>query len=142
MADATSSGGSGHSERSHKKTHHRTCAGSKARISDNDSSWDLPSPSSEERLIGKAKKKIKVFLGMLVGGNKIKSRESRKWIRSNTTRTNFSFLGEAVQYLNGDREVVRQAVAIVLGATARKRGLKGAISICTEVSNLLQINRR
>lgn len=100
MADATSSGGSGHSERSNKKTHHRTCPGSKPRISDNDSSWDLPSPSSEERM-----------------------------------------LGEAVQYLNGDREVARQAVAIVLGATARKRGLTGAISICTEVSKLLQINR-
>ncbi|XP_020632066.1 uncharacterized protein LOC110068989 isoform X2 [Orbicella faveolata] len=75
MADATSSGGSGHSERSHKKTHHRTCG------------------------------------------------------------------GEAVQYLNGDREVARQAVAIVLGATARKRGLTGAISICTEVSHLLRLNR-
>lgn len=67
MADATSSGGSGHSERSHKKTHHRTCAGSKARISDNDSSWDLPSPSSEERLIGKAKKKNKSFSGHACG---------------------------------------------------------------------------
>ena len=54
----------------------------------------------------------------------------------------FFFLGEAVQYLNGDREVARQAVAIVLGATAGKRGWTGAISICTEVSNLLQINRR
>ena len=73
MADATSSGGSGHSERSHKKTHHRTCAGSKPRISDNDSSWDLPSPSSKERLIGNAKKILKVFLTcMFVGGNKIK----------------------------------------------------------------------
>lgn len=57
-------------------------------------------------------------------------------------RISFSFLGDAVQYLNGDREVVRQAVAIVLGATARKGGLKGAISLCTEVSNLLQSNRR
>ena len=56
MADATSSGGSGHSERSHKKTHHRTCADSKPRISDNDSSWDLPSPSSEERMLGKPEK--------------------------------------------------------------------------------------
>lgn len=72
MADATSSGGSGHSERSHKKTHHRTCAGSKPRMSDNDSSWDLPSPSSEERMLGKAEKNLKVFLGMFVGGNKIK----------------------------------------------------------------------
>ena len=63
MADATSSGGSGHSERSHKKTHHRTCPGSKPRISDNDSSWDLPSPSSEERMLGKAEKNLKVFSG-------------------------------------------------------------------------------
>lgn len=63
MADATSSGGSGHSERSHKKTHHRTCPGSKPRISDNDSSWDLPPPSSEERMLGKAEKNLKVFSG-------------------------------------------------------------------------------
>jgi len=72
MADATSSGGSGHSERSHKKTHHRTCGGAKPRISDNDSSWGLSLPSNEERLLGKAKKILKVFLGMFVGGNKIK----------------------------------------------------------------------
>jgi len=72
MADATSSGGSGHSERSHKKTHHRSCAGSKPRISDNDSSWVLPSPLSEERLIGNTEKILKVFLGIFVGGNKIK----------------------------------------------------------------------
>ena len=72
MADATSSGGSGHSERSHKKTHHRTCSGSRPRISDNDSSWDLPSPSSEERMLGKAEKNLKVFLGLFVSGNKIK----------------------------------------------------------------------
>ena len=57
MADATSSGGSGHSGRSHKKNHRRNCTGSKSRISDNDSSWDLSSPSNEERLLGKAKKK-------------------------------------------------------------------------------------
>lgn len=67
MADATSSGGSGHSERSHKKTHHRICSGSKPRISDNDSSWDLPSPSSEERMLGKAKKKFESFSGLVCG---------------------------------------------------------------------------
>jgi len=72
MADATSSGGSGHSERTHRKNHRRTCTGSKSKISDNDSSWDLSSPSNEERLLGKAKKKLKVFLGMFVGGNEIK----------------------------------------------------------------------
>ena len=85
MADATSSGGSGHSERSRKKTHHRTCAGSKPRMSDNDSSWELPSPSSEERLLGKSKKNLKVFLGMFVGGNEIKISRKPKWFRSNTT---------------------------------------------------------
>lgn len=60
MADATSSesGGSGHSERSQKKVPHRTHAGSKPRTTNSDSSWDHLSPSSEERLIGKAKKNI------------------------------------------------------------------------------------
>lgn len=67
MADATSSGGSGHSERSHKKTHHRTCGGAKPRISDNDSSWGLPSPSNEERLLGKAKKIFESFSGHVCG---------------------------------------------------------------------------
>ncbi|KAJ7389226.1 hypothetical protein OS493_032694 [Desmophyllum pertusum] len=51
-------------------------------------------------------------------------------------------LGDAVKCLHGDRDIARQAVAIVLGATTRKRGLKGAISLCTEVSGLLEANRR
>lgn len=60
MADATSSesGGSGHSERSQKKIHPRTYAGSKPRTTTTDSSWDHLTRSCEERLIGKAKKKI------------------------------------------------------------------------------------
>lgn len=45
--------------------------------------------------------------------------------------------GNAAQNFKGNRETVRQAVEIVLNATAKKRRMKGAISLCTEVAKLL-----
>lgn len=48
-----------------------------------------------------------------------------------------SLVGNATQHFKGNRETVRQAVEIVLNATAKKRRMKGAISLCTEVAKLL-----
>lgn len=53
-------------------------------------------------------------------------------------------LGKAVEILQSnqeDRETAKKAVAIVLRAT-RKRGFKGAVALCTEVTSLLEQNRR
>lgn len=53
-------------------------------------------------------------------------------------------LGKVVERLQSneqDRGTARRAVAIVLRAT-RKRGLKGAIALCTEVASLLEQIRR
>lgn len=55
-----------------------------------------------------------------------------------------SLAGQAVEFLQNnqeDRETAKRAVAIVLRAT-RKRGFKGAVSLCTEVTSLLEQNRR
>ena len=55
-----------------------------------------------------------------------------------------SLAGQAVELLQNnqeDRETAKRAVAIVLRAT-RKRGFKGAVSLCTEVTSLLEQNRR
>lgn len=52
--------------------------------------------------------------------------------------------GKAVEILQSnqeDRETAKKAVAIVLRAT-RKRGFKGAVALCTEVTSLLEQNRR
>lgn len=48
-----------------------------------------------------------------------------------------SLVGNAAQHFKGNRETVRQAVEIVLNATAKKHRMKGAISLCTEVAKLL-----
>jgi len=41
-----------------------------------------------------------------------------------------------------DRVIAKKAVEIVLNATRKRAGFKGAVSICTEVTSLLQKNRR
>lgn len=41
-----------------------------------------------------------------------------------------------------DRVIAKKAVEIVLNATRKRPGFKGAVSICTEVTSLLQKNRR
>lgn len=53
-----------------------------------------------------------------------------------------SLVGNAVQHIQGNRETVKQAVEIVLRATAKKPRMKGAISLCTEVASLLETIRR
>ena len=41
-----------------------------------------------------------------------------------------------------DRVIAKKAVEIVLNATRKRPGFKGAVSICTEVTSLLQKNRK
>lgn len=63
MVDVMSSGGSGYLERSYKKIYYRICLGLKLRISDNDFLWDFLLFLSEECMLGKVEKNLKVFFG-------------------------------------------------------------------------------